>query len=125
MNIYLSHSGAYDYENELYKPLKASELFKSHTVFLPHEPENRRVAAKAKFKTTDLLVAEVSYPSTGQGIELGLASAANVPVVCFYKSGTKPSGSLRFVADKVIEYTDSNELIAKLQLQLRLRSGVQ
>lgn len=118
MNIYITHAGSYDYENELYRPIKESELYNQHHFFLPHEPENANVAAKDELEQTDLLVAEVSYPSTGQGIELGLASAKGVRIICFYKSGTKPSSSLRFVTDDIIEYGDTDDLLAKLKAQL-------
>jgi len=118
MNIYISHSGAYDYENELYKPIKGSALAQIHTFFLPHEPENLDTDAKVELKHTDVLVAESSLPSTGQGIELAQADAAGVPIICFYKTGSKPSSSLRFVTNKVIEYNDSNDFFVKLQAEL-------
>lgn len=118
MNIYISHSGAYDYENELYKPIKESELSKVHHFFLPHEPENMDTDAKIELEHTDVLVAESSPPSTGQGIELAQADAAGVPIVCFFKTGSKPSSSLRFVTDKVIEYSDIHDLLAKLQAEI-------
>ncbi len=118
MNIYISHAGNYDYESELYKPIKDSELSAVHHFFLPHEPENIDVDAKHELKQTDILVAEVSYPSTGQGIELGQANVAGVPIICFHKTGTRPSSSLRFVTDKVIEYNDTDDFLAKLKAQL-------
>jgi hypothetical protein len=124
MNIYISHSSNYDYENDIYKPIKESDLAGVHHFFLPHEPENIDIDAKDQLKQTDVLVAEVSLPATGQGIELGQANAAGVPILCFFKTGSKPSRSLRFVTDKVIEYTDQQDLLAKLgtelqQMQLR------
>lgn len=119
MNIYISHASGYDYEKEIYGPIKASGLAKTHRFFLPHEPENIDVDAKDELKSTDVLVAEVSLPSTGQGIELGQANAAGVPVICFYRAGAKPSSSLRFVTDKVIEYNGSDDFIAKLQAELQ------
>jgi hypothetical protein len=118
MNIYVSHSGAYDYENDLYKPIKESELAKTHNLFLPHEPENLDTDAKTELKHTDILVAESSLPSTGQGIELAQAEAAGVPIVCFYKAGSKPSSSLRFVTNELIEYRDINDFLAKLATRL-------
>ncbi|HSD56371.1 MAG TPA: hypothetical protein VLA92_04435 [Candidatus Saccharimonadales bacterium] len=118
MNIYISHSSGYDYENEIYKPIKESELARTHHFFLPHEPENIDVDAKDELKHTDVLVAEASLPSTGQGIELGQADVAGVPIICFYKTGAKPSGSLRFVTNKVIGYSDIHDLLAKLQAEL-------
>jgi hypothetical protein len=118
MNIYISHSSAYDYENEVYKPIKESNLAAIHKFFLPHEPANLDTDAKTELKQTDVLVAEASLPSTGQGIELAQAEAAGVPIICFFKTGSKPSGSLRFVTNKVIEYEDINDLLAKLQHEL-------
>lgn len=119
MNIYISHSGAYDYESELYKPIKKSDLAKVHNFFLPHEPENIDTDAKTELKQTDILVAESSLPSTGQGIELAQAEAAGVPIVCFYKIGSKPSSSLRFVTSEVIEYRDTEDFLAKLAARLQ------
>ena len=118
MNIYISHCGNYDYENELYKPLKESELSATHHFFLPHEPENIDVDAVDELKQTDILVAEVTYPSTGQGIELAQADAVRVPIICFFRAGSKPSSSLRFVTNKIIEYSDIHDLLAKLQAEL-------
>lgn len=118
MNIYISHSSAYDYENEVYKPIRESTLAAIHRFFLPHEPANLDTDAKTELKQTDVLVTEASLPSTGQGIELAQAEAAGVPIICFFKTGSKPSGSLRFVTNKVIEYENINDLIAKLQYEL-------
>lgn len=118
MNIYISHSSAYDYENEVYKPIKESNLAAIHTFFLPHEPQNMDTDAKTELKHTNVLVAEASLPSTGQGIELAQAEAAGVPIVCFYKTGFTPSGSLRFVTDKVIEYSDIPDFLTKLAIEL-------
>ena len=118
MNIYISHSSAYDYESEVYTPIKESNLATIHTFFLPHEPQNLNTDAKTELKHTDVLVAEASLPSTGQGIELAQAEAAGVPILCFYKAGFKPSGSLRFVTDKIIEYSDTPEFLTKLETEL-------
>lgn len=115
MNIYISHSSGYDYENEIYEPIKASKLARVHQFFLPHELQNLDTDAKTELKQTDVLVAEASLPSTGQGIELAQAEAAGVPVICFYKTGFKPSGSLRFVTSTIIEYRDINDMLAKLE----------
>ena len=118
MNIYISHSSNYDNENELYKPIKESELSSVHHFFLPHEPENIDVDAKDQLKRTDVLIAETSYPSTGQGIELGQANVAGVPIVCFHKTGTKTSSSLHFVTNELIEYKDTDDFLAKLAARL-------
>lgn len=118
MNIYISHSGNYDYENELYRPIKQSNLSATHHFFLPHEPENIDIDAVDELMQTDVLVAESSYPSTGQGIELAQAKAAGVPIICFFKAGCKPSGSLRFVTGTIIQYDDIHDLLARLRIEL-------
>lgn len=119
MNIYISHcGGSYDYENELYKPIKESKLSKIHSFFLPHEPQNIDTDAVTELKHTDVLIAEASFPSTGQGIELAQAKAAGVPIICFYKTGAKTSSSLRFVTNKIVGYTDTTDLFVKLQTEL-------
>lgn len=119
MNIYISHcGGVYDYEAELYAPIKESELAKTNDFFLPHEPENLDTDAVTELERMDVLVAEASFPSTGQGIELAQAKAAGVPIICFYKTGAKTSSSLRFVTDKIIEYADMPDFFAKLRAEL-------
>jgi hypothetical protein len=118
MNIYISHSSGYDYENELYKSIEESKLAGTHHFFLPHKPENINTDAKEELKQTDVLVAEASLPSTGQGIELAQAEAAGVPIICFFKTEAKPSSSLRFVTDKIIEYSDMDNLFVQLQAEL-------
>lgn len=115
MKIYISHAGNYDYRTELYKPLKESKLYKDHQIFLPHESQNTDVNLKDIIGEVDLIVAEVSRPSTGQGIELGRADSAHVPVVCFYKSGAKPSSSLRFVTEELFSYATAADLVSKLE----------
>lgn len=74
--------------------------------------------AKTELQQTDVLVAESSLPSTGQGIELAQAHAVGVPIICFFKTGSKASSSLRFVTNKIIEYSNTNDLFAKLQVEL-------
>ena len=104
MNIYISHSSSYDYENEIYKPIKESELAAIHKFFLPHEPENIDVDAKHELKQTDVLVAEVSLPSTGQGIELGQARLSSTNFLCM---ASKPGGTvfhLLFEVNKVCSF---------------------
>lgn len=124
MNIYISHCGGiYDYETELYKPLKESELARTNNFFLPHEPENLDTDAVTELKRMDVLVAEASFPSTGQGIELAQAKAAGVPIICFYKTGAKTSSSLRFVTSNIVEYTDMPDLLAKLKGELEQLSS--
>ena len=70
MKIYVSHASSYDYRGELYEPLKLA--LPDHELFLPHEKSND-VSQEARdiIEACDIVLAEVSYPSTGQGVELG------------------------------------------------------
>ncbi|RYF28728.1 MAG: hypothetical protein EOO17_04300 [Chloroflexi bacterium] len=65
-----------------------------------------------------MIIAEVSLPSTGQGVELGWADMYKIPIICIYKSGSKPSSALRFVSSKSIEYSDEKDMIEKLRSEI-------
>lgn len=110
MNIYVGHSNGFDFKNELYIPLRQDRLNLEHTFFLPHEKSSALFSSQKFFKTgrVDLFIAEVSYPSTGLGIELGWASIYSIPIVCIYKQNHKYSNSISAVTDKIIEYTSNN-----------------
>jgi hypothetical protein len=117
MKLYLTHPSNYDYQTELYQPLKAS-LGKTHDIFFPHDEHPDGVLSKDIIPACDYVLAEVSEPSTGQGIELGWASAAGMPIVCFHRQGTKVSSSLRFITNQIFEYTDSEDMLATLSSAL-------
>jgi hypothetical protein len=114
VKVYISHAGDYDYEGELYAPLKQSPIASRHELFFPHDPKNVNLNTKDIVKSCGLMLAEVSRPSTGQGIEIGRAEAAGVPVLCCYKAGSKISGSLKFVTSDFIVYKDTEDLLQKL-----------
>jgi len=114
MKIYVTHSSDFDYQKELYLPLRNSHLNKLHEITLPHEFTVDQFNSKEFMKECDLILAEVTYPSTGQGIELGWANLYKIPIVCIFKRGIKPSGSLLAVSDKFIEYKNSEDLIQKV-----------
>ena len=114
MNIYISHSRDFDFENELYKPIRESNINNLYSFFLPHENQNDSDNIEA-LKSSDLIIAEVSYPSTGQGIEIGIASTLNIPILCIYKESNKISGSLKYITDKFISYPNSQDLISKIK----------
>ncbi len=93
MKIFVSHSSNYDFEKELYAPLRESDLNNKQEIILPHE-DGQDIITKDIIKDCSLVVAEVSCPSTGQGIELGWADMFNVPIVCMHKEGIEPSSSV-------------------------------
>ena len=61
-----------------------------------------------------MLIAEVSLPATGQGIELGWADYANTPILCIYEKKSKISSSLKFITNNFIEYENTEDMINKL-----------
>ena len=60
------------------------------------------------------MLAEVSHPSVGVGIELGWADASNVPIILLRQKGARISSALTAVSTKGIAYSDSQDLIAQL-----------
>lgn len=118
MKILVAHASNYDYRTELYEPLKQSAVAQDHTLVFPHDEENSEIETNSHIPDTDLMIAEVSYPSTGAGIEIGLAQAAGIRTLFLNKTGTTPTSALKFIKGKQIEYTDSSDLIAKIQEQL-------
>ncbi len=113
MKLYLSHASSFDNQTELYDLLKKA-LAGDHDLYLPHDLENDGKNSKQIITSSDFVLAEVSYPSTGQGIELGWAEAAGVPIVCFYKEGMHPSNALQHLTSTIFPYTTPEELITKL-----------
>lgn len=114
MKIYIAHSRAFDYVNELYKPLRGSPLNQKHEIILPHETDEV-FNSKEVIKNVDLLVAEASYPATGLGIELGWADAYSTPIVIMHREDAQVSGSLRFMSDTFMTYSDSQDMVRQLE----------
>jgi len=113
MKIFISHSTKFPFEEELYKPLRDSELAKKHELVFPHEA-GIEIETKDIIRDCDLVVAEVSAPSFGQGIELGWANGAYVSIMCFYKSGTEVNKNLQYLTDSVFLYNSVEDMIAKI-----------
>ncbi len=118
MKILVAHASNYDYRTELYEPLKQSTLAQEHTIVFPHDEENAEIETNSVIPEAGLLIAEVSHPSTGAGIEIGLAQAAGVPTIFLCKTGIIPSSALKFIKGTPIGYTDASDLVAKVQEHL-------
>ena len=112
---YLTHSPKIDYVSELYQPIKSSALWDGNEIVLPYDTQDTPINSYKVIDSADLILAEVSYSSTGQGIELGWAHAKGKPIWCFYKAGSKPSRSLKFVAEEIYEYQEISQVLAVLQ----------
>lgn len=119
MKIYIAHSTGFDFHNELYKVIRGSDLNSKHEFILPHEDSQVQFSSRDFFKnkSVDLVIAEVSFPSIGMGIELGWADSFRIKIAAIYRSGSKVSGSIRSVTDTLVEYGDS-DLVDKLEVVL-------
>lgn len=115
MNIYIGHSRHSDYVKELYEPIRKSKLNKDHNFIFPHEEGKPFFWTKEILKECNLMVAEVSYPATGLGIELGYADMYNVPILCIYKTGFKISKSLESITDRFGQYENQKDIIKILE----------
>lgn len=110
MKIYIAHSRDFDYENELYLPLKNSNIFKGHELILPHDGNNYK-HDRDYYKDIDLVIAEVSYPSIGLGIELGFLYDDNKRIYCIHKSNMKISSSINAVTENIYEYKNKEDML--------------
>lgn len=120
MKIYVGHSSDIDFKENLYRPLKQSDLSEAHELVFPHEDSDELFDSRSFLRDEcDLFVAEVSEASTGLGIELGWADRFEVPVLCVYRKGSDPSGSLRAVTDEVLEYGSKKELVDIVRDKIR------
>lgn len=117
--MYVSHSTAFDFKNNLYNPLKQSKLNSQYKIVFPHENNLIPIDSQSIIKNSHFVLAEVSYPSTGQGIELGWANLFNITVICLFQEDRAYSTSLIFVSSKFIPYKNSDDLIIKLENYLQ------
>jgi len=113
MKIYVMHATAFDFINELYKPLQTSELSRIHSLIFPHIASSP-IDSKSIIKESDLVLAEVSYPSTGMGIELGWADIFSKPILCVHRSNVRPSSALNFVTTNFLAYDSPAALAEKV-----------
>jgi len=119
MKILVVHATDSNFREELYKPLRESHMNKKHEIHLPQE-NGRETITKEFIKSCDLIIAECSFPSTGQGIELGWADIYNIPILCLSKNGTLPSRALHYVTDNFISYEDSEDMIDQIEMFVKM-----
>lgn len=86
---------------------------KSVSFVFPHA--KKAVNSKNIIKGCSMLVADVSKPSHGVGIEIGWADSFGVPIILIYKKGSKVSSSLKFISRNQIEYRNFEDARAKLE----------
>lgn len=114
MKLYIGHPRDFDYQNELYIPLRTSEFASFVDIILPHEQEGKTFNSKTDLQGVDVMLAEISHPSTGLGIELGYADLYQIPIIIAYKVGSQPSSSAKALGTHTIEYADPEDLIHQL-----------
>nr|AIA10569.1 unknown Function [uncultured bacterium] len=105
-----------EFRESLYAVLKSSSIWEQYTFVLPHDENDAPFPTKEFFESEecDVILAEVSYPSTGQGIEIGWADTLHIPLVCLYKKNASISQSLYTVTNKFVEYMDEEDLVKKI-----------
>ncbi len=120
MRIYLAHSSAFDFHNELYQPLKKCKKIDACEFIFPHESAAKMQISKEIIRNCDLILAEISYASTGMGIELGWAESLGKPIICLHRKGVATSRSTKLLARKVVEYSGPADLTQKVEEILKL-----
>lgn len=110
MNIYVGHSSGFDYQRNLYKPLKDSLLTEEHNIVLPHETEDLFDSRSFLEGRCELFIAEVSEASTGLGIELGWADLLDVEILLISREDAEVSGSLEALSASHLRYTESEDI---------------
>lgn len=118
MKIIVIHASSFDYEKEFYAPLKKAVEGTGHELIFPHVWHEQKKSTKEFLKNAGLVIGEVSYPSTGQGIEFGWADMLNVPILFLRKQGAKSSSALKYLRGEFIEYATSEDLAQKVRTYL-------
>ena len=118
--IYFAHSSALDYKKEYYYPILESDLQNKYQLIFPHEKSEEPFSSKELFLSDqcDLVVAEVSYPSTGSGIELGWADTYEIPIILLAREDSVFSGLLNEFGVAFIKYKDRSDMVLRLGKEL-------
>jgi nucleoside 2-deoxyribosyltransferase len=115
--IYLAHAKEYpDFKQNLYLPL-VDLLTKDLHLILPHQNSDSPFNSRQLifYQKVDLVLAELSYPATGLGIEMGWANSQNIPIIGLTKNNYKVSSSAQMLCQKILFY---DELDSKFREEL-------
>ena len=116
MKVYIIHATSFNFKKGLYAPIEALKLNDIEFVF-PHEYTNEAKNSKEMIKTCDVVIAEVSYPSTGSGIEMAWANYLDVPIFALHHIDRQYSSSIKMLTNHISSYADIAEL-QKLIVQI-------
>jgi hypothetical protein len=120
MLIYFVRSTSFDFKKEYYAPIQKSNLSQLHTLVFPHLKSGKPFPTRELFESgkCDLVVAEISYPSTGGGIEIGWANVFGIPIILVAREDADFSSSLESLGISVLRYRDSANLVKRLENEL-------
>ncbi len=121
MKIIVTHANSFDYEKEFYEPLKKAVEGTEHELIFPHVWHAENKSTKEFLKDAGLVIGEVSYPSTGQGIEFGWADMMNIPMLFLRKQGAKSSSALRYLKGEFVDYSSLEDLTNRVKTYIASR----
>ena len=117
MEIYVAHPSSINYSN-LYNKLKNSRLAENHELVFPHDSDEFQNTKKV-IRNSDLILAEVSKPSTGLGIELGWADIFDKKVIKIHQDGSEISSSLKVIEGPEISYSELENISALIEEKIK------
>jgi nucleoside 2-deoxyribosyltransferase len=133
--IFLAVPYTYNFDENFIRRIEKYLSGLGYTVMIPHDFINedaRKANDVEKVKSnvqldfdlldnSDILLADVSIPSHGVGIEILHAHRTSKKVILVVKSGTRVSNMARAHAHEMLEYADLNDLEKKLKTVLTNR----
>jgi hypothetical protein len=121
LNIYFVHSTKFDYNNLIYKKILSSSICLAHNLMLPMTKEYQNIYAKELMAKADIIIAEVSNPSFGLGLELKWLSKVNKPKLFLSLENTIPSKYQKLVPS--IKTTDENTYLQAIEDFIKENAG--
>lgn len=95
-----------------------NDFAKQHTNIsfkFPGETKEDIQRTKDDIASAELVLVEVSIPSTGSGIEMGWANAAGVPIIAFHQGGAEPSPAVKFATRDIHVYVTEEHIMDVLK----------
>lgn len=108
--IYIAHSSGYDFIKNLYQPIKNSKLWETYEFILPHDNRDYHPDSKKEIQDSKVIIAEISHPSTGAGIEIGWADSDNKPIIFIHNHTYNPPAYFNTMTPYVIKYNKPDEI---------------
>jgi len=89
-------------------------------MILPHEDSEELFDIRSAIETSqiDFVIADITYPSTGQGVELTWINAAGIPIECLYLEGSQVSHTLKLLTNKFFDYETEEDMIDMMKVIL-------